>query len=905
MAHDVFITYSHVDKAVTDAICAGLEKDGIRCWYAPRDIRAGEEWAAAITKAIKASRVMVLVYTDASNHSKQVLREINQALSHELVLIPFRLTETYPSEGMQYYLSAVHWLDALDEPREKSINMLSRMIQAILKQDAEPVPDMTAGEENDGAHRQEAVRPGEEEAGKKKRFRNRLIGILAAVCVILAGAVLYLAGVFNGPDRKQEPAQTPAVAAAPETETPETRPGETGKAEAEAQTSAPETEAPETQPERSAGAELEGPAYAVAGQDFAMTAFRPGDAGRWNVDVWKDMLDGTDGSLIHAESIADDRYEIRLTGEQTANADRIHIHISASQSSASRDINRELVVVPQWDGSAWIEVTGLNEDGTVPINRLFRYRVHPEDGREFREVRIFDGYGTRADQPDRDGAYERDQSFGDPGTYVLYAAVTYDDWQEGYETNDLRRWYTTEPVTVTVTAGGLFAGRSEISYSGLSSGQATVARGEYVTVRMTDSENATDYNPNFRCDTDREDGNWNFECHYDCIDPENHIFRIWTACMPAGDYRIGVHAFAEDVYAYNTPANDGELRLTVRDDRDTENAPVLLRTGSTEINTGDIVVFSVFAPGAEFIELYYHAGVDGNWKDCTDGEFLIRDTGPYWTSGVYTVQAMAYFPRTDESGNRLTYTDQDGNEQPDYTCRQSAPVTMTVSAPGGRIQAEQARDIPDWLAPGSGITVDAPLPEQASWGTVDIVLRNGDNPGDELAQYHWDSDGRALSAVLTWEELERSGAVPGQILSIWVSFNERGYDPAGGETRIPILDLQDPAASEAVLSFAEPEGSGRIDLPPGASARVRVSPREGRTPAEGETAEIQQARWYSTYHSEDILPEQNWEFSVGFGAPACISIWAEVTYTPWREEWEGQEDPRKWYPTNVLVINAQ
>lgn len=38
MAHDVFISYSHEDKAIADAICHKLESVRIWCWIAPRDI---------------------------------------------------------------------------------------------------------------------------------------------------------------------------------------------------------------------------------------------------------------------------------------------------------------------------------------------------------------------------------------------------------------------------------------------------------------------------------------------------------------------------------------------------------------------------------------------------------------------------------------------------------------------------------------------------------------------------------------------------------------------------------------------------------------------------------------------------------------------------------------------------
>ncbi|HXQ15450.1 MAG TPA: toll/interleukin-1 receptor domain-containing protein [Caulobacteraceae bacterium] len=42
--HDVFISYSSKDKTTADAICALLERDGAKCWIAPRDILPGEAW---------------------------------------------------------------------------------------------------------------------------------------------------------------------------------------------------------------------------------------------------------------------------------------------------------------------------------------------------------------------------------------------------------------------------------------------------------------------------------------------------------------------------------------------------------------------------------------------------------------------------------------------------------------------------------------------------------------------------------------------------------------------------------------------------------------------------------------------------------------------------------------------
>jgi hypothetical protein len=76
MKHDIFISYSSVDKNVADAVVAALENRGIRCWYAPRDIGAGTDWGESITDAISNSALMLLIFSENSNKSKRVLDEI-------------------------------------------------------------------------------------------------------------------------------------------------------------------------------------------------------------------------------------------------------------------------------------------------------------------------------------------------------------------------------------------------------------------------------------------------------------------------------------------------------------------------------------------------------------------------------------------------------------------------------------------------------------------------------------------------------------------------------------------------------------------------------------------------------------------------------------------------------------
>jgi len=138
MHQDVFISYSHKDKPIADAVCANLEHAGFRCWIAPRDIAPGQDWPTAISNAIALSRVMVLVFSADSNRSKQVGNEISLAFDNNLIIIPFKIDAIAPEPGKQYYLARTHWLDAMNPPTQEQINTLVGYVRSFLPEQGGP-----------------------------------------------------------------------------------------------------------------------------------------------------------------------------------------------------------------------------------------------------------------------------------------------------------------------------------------------------------------------------------------------------------------------------------------------------------------------------------------------------------------------------------------------------------------------------------------------------------------------------------------------------------------------------------------------------------------------------------------------------------------------------------------------
>ncbi len=174
---DVFVSYSSKNKDIADAIVTDFELNNIKCWYAPRDIMPGEEWVSAITGALQRCKVLVLIYTDESNESRQVMNEVAVAFNAGKTIVPFRLSENRMSSEFEYYLTRVHWLDAVTKSMGESITELRKYIQIILDGSKKVRHNSNV---KFGAQSSESA-----DTGKKKRIPAAVIGIVSAMVVLL------------------------------------------------------------------------------------------------------------------------------------------------------------------------------------------------------------------------------------------------------------------------------------------------------------------------------------------------------------------------------------------------------------------------------------------------------------------------------------------------------------------------------------------------------------------------------------------------------------------------------------------------------------------------------------------------------------------------------------------------
>ena len=98
---DVFIGYASKDEVIARLACERLEQAGYNCWCAPRDIPPGEFFAGQIIQALRESRFVLLFFSEHSNASEQVVREINFAVKQRLPIFVVRLGQTDLSNDLE------------------------------------------------------------------------------------------------------------------------------------------------------------------------------------------------------------------------------------------------------------------------------------------------------------------------------------------------------------------------------------------------------------------------------------------------------------------------------------------------------------------------------------------------------------------------------------------------------------------------------------------------------------------------------------------------------------------------------------------------------------------------------------------------------------------------------------
>jgi tetratricopeptide (TPR) repeat protein len=126
---DVFFAYSNRDQSAVLNIREFLERRGVSCWDARRDIVAGTDWGNGIARAIERCRVLIVILSNAGNDSRHVAREVRRAIEMKKPILPIRVEAVKPSEALAF-LAPFERLDVIDNP-ERELSKVYDTVQSL------------------------------------------------------------------------------------------------------------------------------------------------------------------------------------------------------------------------------------------------------------------------------------------------------------------------------------------------------------------------------------------------------------------------------------------------------------------------------------------------------------------------------------------------------------------------------------------------------------------------------------------------------------------------------------------------------------------------------------------------------------------------------------------------------
>ncbi len=94
--YSCFISHSNNDNSFAERLYADLQKKGVRCWFAPEDMKTGDRIRQTIDKSIRLYDKLLLILSKHSIDSEWVEKEVETAFEEErkrkkTVLFPVRL----------------------------------------------------------------------------------------------------------------------------------------------------------------------------------------------------------------------------------------------------------------------------------------------------------------------------------------------------------------------------------------------------------------------------------------------------------------------------------------------------------------------------------------------------------------------------------------------------------------------------------------------------------------------------------------------------------------------------------------------------------------------------------------------------------------------------------------------
>lgn len=136
--YSCFISYSSKNQAFAERLYADLQSRGVRCWFAPEDIKIGDNFRQRIDESIRVHDKLLLILSEQSISSPWVEEEVESAFELErkekrLVLFPVRIDDAVMGSDQTWAASLRRMRHIGDFSRWKEHDLYRKAFDRLLR----------------------------------------------------------------------------------------------------------------------------------------------------------------------------------------------------------------------------------------------------------------------------------------------------------------------------------------------------------------------------------------------------------------------------------------------------------------------------------------------------------------------------------------------------------------------------------------------------------------------------------------------------------------------------------------------------------------------------------------------------------------------------------------------------
>jgi TIR domain len=127
---DIFLSYSRADHQLAQAFVHAAAARGVNVWFDDR-IEGGQDWREKIVQALRSAKALVILFSEHSNSSTQLIKELAIADNLRKRVVPVLVSNCEPRGAYLYELASLNWINIHPNPETRLAPLVDNLITQL------------------------------------------------------------------------------------------------------------------------------------------------------------------------------------------------------------------------------------------------------------------------------------------------------------------------------------------------------------------------------------------------------------------------------------------------------------------------------------------------------------------------------------------------------------------------------------------------------------------------------------------------------------------------------------------------------------------------------------------------------------------------------------------------------